>query len=55
MKCTFCGKKMPEGKGKMKVGLDSKISYFCDSKCQKNAKMGRVGKKFKWTDRYGKP
>jgi len=54
MKCTFCGKKVAEGTGKMFVGIDSKISFFCSSKCQKNIKLGREGKKFKWTEKYEK-
>ncbi|MBU0530263.1 MAG: 50S ribosomal protein L24e [Candidatus Aenigmatarchaeota archaeon] len=54
MKCTFCGKKLLEGRGKMFVGLDSKVSYFCGSKCQKNARLGRVGKNFKWTEKFEK-
>jgi large subunit ribosomal protein L24e len=49
MKCTFCGNNTPEGRGKMFVKNDGKILYFCNSKCQKNFRLGRTGKAFKWT------
>ena len=52
MKCSFCGGKVPEGKGKMFVKNDGKIMYYCNSKCQKNARMGRTGKKTGWTETF---
>ncbi len=54
MKCSFCGGKVPEGKGKMFVKNDGKIMYYCNSKCQKNARMGRAGKKTGWTETFRK-
>jgi|GEM_PF-2934383 len=33
----------------MLVKLDGTVLYFCGSKCEKNKKLGRQGKKFKWT------
>ena len=54
MKCSFCGGKVPEGRGKMFVKLDGKVFYFCNSKCQKNARMGRQGKKTRWTETFRK-
>lgn len=52
MKCSFCGGKVPEGRGKMFVKNDGKIFYFCNSKCQKNFRMKRAGKSTKWTETY---
>jgi len=49
-KCTFCGRKIPEHKGKMFVKITGQTMYFCNSKCQKSFKMGRSAKKMKWTD-----
>ena len=54
MKCSFCGGKVPEGRGKMFVKLDGKVFYFCNSKCQKNFRLGRAGKKTRWTDTFRK-
>ncbi len=54
MKCTFCGGSVPEGRGKMFVKKDGKIHYYCNSKCQKNARMGRTGKKTRWTETFKK-
>jgi len=53
-KCSFCSGKTPEGRGKMLVRNDGKVFYFCNSKCQKNWKLGRKGKKLKWTQAYRK-
>jgi len=53
-KCSFCGGKTPEGRGKMFVRNDGKIYYFCNSKCQKNWKLGREGKSVKWTPSFQK-
>ena len=51
MKCTFCGKEMSEGKGKMYVKADGKIFYFCSSKCEKNQlKHRRKARTLKWTN-----
>ena len=49
MKCSFCGGQVPEGRGKMYVKNDGRIFNFCNSKCQKNWKMGRDAKNIKWT------
>jgi len=49
MKCSFCGEKIPLGRGKMFVKNDGRIFTFCNSKCERNWKMGREGKYVKWT------
>lgn len=54
MKCYFCGKKIPSGKGKMLVLKSGVIRYFCSRKCEKNWKMGRDPKKIRWTETYRK-
>lgn len=54
VKCSFCGRKILEGGGKMFVRSDARIFYFCDSKCQKNFKLGREGKNTRWTETFRK-
>jgi large subunit ribosomal protein L24e len=49
MKCSFCGKELKPGTGKMFVKNDGVVFYFCSSKCEKNFKMGRESKKSKWS------
>ena len=49
MKCSFCGKAIPKGTGKMFVKKSGEILYWCSSKCEKNYKLGRRAKKLKWT------
>ena len=53
-KCSFCAGAVPEARGKMFVRNDGKIFYFCNSKCQKNWRMGREGKYKKWTEAFRK-
>jgi large subunit ribosomal protein L24e len=48
MKCSFCGKVIKTGTGKMFVKNDGTIYYWCSKKCEKNFKMGRSPKKVKW-------
>ena len=38
-----------QGRGKMLVKVSGDTFYFCEAKCEKNWKMGRLGKEFKWT------
>ena len=46
--CSFCGKEIEEGTGKMYVKKDGSIYFFCSSKCEKNMiKLGRVPRKVK--------
>lgn len=54
VKCSFCSDNVPEGKGNMFVKTDGRIFQFCNSKCQKNWKLGRLGKNVKWTKAYSK-
>lgn len=50
VKCTFCGKEIDKGTGKMFVKVDSTIYYFCSSKCEKNMlKLKRIPRNIPWT------
>lgn len=48
-KCSFCSGDIPEGGGKIFAKNDGKVLWFCNSKCEKNARLGRKGKKTRWT------
>ena len=53
--CSFCGKKIEKGTGKMFVFNTGKIFYFDSSKCEKNMlKLKRKPRNFKWTKFYEK-
>jgi len=47
-KCSFCSKNVNYGSGKMVVETNGKILWFCSSKCEKNANLGRDPRDFKW-------
>ncbi len=47
-KCSFCGEKIPRGKGKLLVTIDGKMLWFDASKCERNFALGRAGKDTKW-------
>ncbi len=49
MKCSICSGTIIPGRGKMYVKVDGTVLYFCDGTCEKHYKMGRVGKRLKWT------
>lgn len=54
-KCSFCGKLIPKGTGKIFVFKSGKINNFCSSKCEKNMlKLKRKPRNFKWTKFYEK-
>ncbi|MCD6279668.1 50S ribosomal protein L24e [Candidatus Micrarchaeota archaeon] len=49
MRCSFCNKEIPKGKGVIYVRKDGKQLFFCSSKCRNNMlKLKRSGKKLKW-------
>ncbi|MBU0930183.1 MAG: 50S ribosomal protein L24e [Nanoarchaeota archaeon] len=55
MKCSFCGKDIPHGTGKIFVRSDAKVLYFHVKKCESNAlKLKRDARKLKWTSYYEK-
>ena len=53
--CSFCGKEIEPGTGKMYVTRDGRVYHFCSSKCYKNMiELGRVPRKVRWTAAYRK-
>ncbi|MGK0209135.1 MAG: large subunit ribosomal protein L24e [Patescibacteria group bacterium] len=46
--CTFCKHAYEFPRGLTYVLKDGTVKFFCTSKCQKNALMGRDNKKVKW-------
>jgi len=51
--CSFCGKNIEKGTGKMFVFTNGKISFFCSGKCEKNMLgLKRKPHKVKWTKEY---
>ncbi|MDD3420849.1 MAG: 50S ribosomal protein L24e [Methanocellales archaeon] len=47
-KCSFCGRSIEPGTGKMFVQSDGAIYFFCSSKCENNFALGRVSRKIEW-------
>ncbi len=48
--CSFCGREIARGTGKMYVRKDGRIYRFCSSKCEKNqTHLGRKSRKVRWT------
>lgn len=53
VKCSFCGRELARGTGKMFVKKDGTVYWFDSLKCEKNLlKLGRTAAKFKWTESY---
>ncbi len=53
--CSFCGKPIEKGTGKIYVKNDGRIFYFDNNKCEKNMfKLERLPRKHKWTKFYEK-
>ena len=51
--CSFCGKDIEPGTGKMYVKKDGTVYTFCTNKCKKNRiDIGRVPRRTRWTNRY---
>jgi large subunit ribosomal protein L24e len=50
-RCSFCSENIEKGTGKMFVQNTGRIFYFCSSKCEKNMKLGRDSRDFKWARR----
>ncbi len=53
VKCSFCGKEIPAGTGKMLVKNDGTTLFFCNSKCESNYEI-RNPRHVKWTETYRK-
>jgi len=54
MICSFCKGKIEKGTGRMFVKNDGRVFYFCSSKCFKNWRLGREGKKMRWVKKKKK-
>ena len=53
--CSFCGKEIEPGTGKMYVKKDGTVFLFCTNKCSKNMiDMGRVPRRTTWTRAYAR-
>jgi len=47
--CGYCGSDIEPGTGTMFVRVNGTTSYFCSSKCEKNASLGRESRDLEWT------
>jgi len=48
--CSFCGKNVEPGTGKLYVKRDGTPFYFCRSKCSRNMlNLGRSPRRVRWT------
>ncbi|MFB6266335.1 MAG: 50S ribosomal protein L24e [Halodesulfurarchaeum sp.] len=47
--CDYCGEEIEPGTGTMYVARDGTTTYFCSSKCEKNADLGREPRDVEWT------
>lgn len=53
--CSFCGKFLESGTGKMYVEKEGAVYFYCSNKCEKNSmKLKRNPRKVKWTNAYHK-
>ncbi len=51
--CSFCGKNIEKGTGKLYIRKDAKTLHFCSGKCEKNMlKLGRKPRTTAWTKEY---
>jgi large subunit ribosomal protein L24e len=53
-KCSFCGNELSIGTGTMLVKNEGKILYWCSSKCEGNAALGRNPAKVGWVRKKAK-
>ena len=54
MRCSFCGKTIPKGTGKIIASKSGDLLFICTMKCERNLKMGRKSQRTRWTERYAK-
>lgn len=53
--CSFCGKEIEPGTGKMYVKKDGTVFLLCSNKCSKNQiDMERVPRRTTWTRAYAR-
>jgi len=46
--CSFCKSRFKEPRGLTIFTFDGKSIHYCSSKCRRNAKLGRDGRKVNW-------
>lgn len=52
-RCTFCGRDLEKGTGKMFIYNSGKIDYFCSRTCEKQLhKLKRTPLQVRWTAHY---
>lgn len=55
VECSYCGKEIKKGTGKVFVRENGSVLNFCSNKCEQNMlKLGRDARKFKWTKSFVK-
>ena len=47
--CDYCGSEIEPGTGTMLVRTNGTTLYYCSSKCEKNAALGREPRDLNWT------
>jgi large subunit ribosomal protein L24e len=53
--CSFCGKEIEPGTGRMFIKKDGTVFLFCSNKCSKNmVDMKRVPRRTTWTRAYAR-
>ncbi len=53
--CSFCGYRIPIGRGVMFIKRDGTIYHFCTNKCRKSLlNYKKNPRKTRWTRHYGK-
>jgi large subunit ribosomal protein L24e len=52
MKCSFCGKVIKQGTGKVLAFKTGELVFLCSSKCEKNMRLKRKPQKLKWTKTF---
>ncbi|NQV91541.1 50S ribosomal protein L24e [Candidatus Woesearchaeota archaeon] len=54
-RCTFCGKEITKGTGKLYIYASGKVANFCSNKCEKNLiQLKRKPVNTRWTDAFKK-
>ncbi|PIN87732.1 50S ribosomal protein L24e [Candidatus Woesearchaeota archaeon CG10_big_fil_rev_8_21_14_0_10_32_24] len=54
-KCTFCGKDITKGTGKLYIYASGKVANFCSNKCEKNLiQLKRKPVETQWTEAFKK-
>lgn len=54
MKCSFCNTDIAKGRATIFAKKDGTVYYYCSSKCEKNANMGRTPRKTAWVTKKKK-